>query len=279
MGPILLFLILTLIGHSSSQDATLEMARTVHNVATKPLDVAQLKKTSYTFSEPPKFDDLAVRRLHFKTANVIDKIWETLNNQQRFAIIKEKGVEKEVLKMFQLIQSDVFAMDSYISRSGVVQALKTASLMSATDDGGKWRASWDLIQELTGKVALFYSHFDNHMSASVSDYQQVTRLAMEDFAKSIIQPGSNQNTAITNALSNLNKIIVATPPQFQGSEQSEPKAALYKLYAVLNEKVKRKSCVFPQKKGVRKDIFLKFAQKMEKEACVFPKKRGSKRYI
>ena len=55
---------------------------------------------------PATADDLAVRRLHKETSIVVDKIWETLNNEQRFAIIQEKGVEKEVLKMFRYITHD-----------------------------------------------------------------------------------------------------------------------------------------------------------------------------
>jgi len=168
----------------------------------------------------------------------VEKIWETLDNEQRFAIIQEKGVEKEVLKMFRLtIQSGVFSVDNYISRSKIKQALKSLSLTStASPASTNWRQVWGSIHEMTEKIGLFYTHFDKHMWSAEG---QVTRLAIEDFAKSIIQP----NNGIASALNNLNRLIVPKPPSYQtrGNNTGNPEAsgnaaALHKLYAVLNEK-------------------------------------------
>jgi len=99
------------------------------------------------------------------------------------------------------------------------------------------------MQRLTGKIALFYSHFDRHMTSSANaGSSDVTRLAIEDFAKSIIQPGSTQDTAIVNSLSKLNKLVKPQPPQFDQNNNDDDdmndrtNAALHKLYAVLQEK-------------------------------------------
>ena len=94
-----LILSLVYLVSASANNATLEILRAGANLAISPISV---NSASPAFEGPPATpNDLAVRRLHTKTALVVDKIWETLNNEQRFAIIKEKGVEKEVLKMFK----------------------------------------------------------------------------------------------------------------------------------------------------------------------------------
>jgi len=234
-----LILSLVYLVSASANNATLEILRAGANLAISPISA---NSASPAFEGPPATpNDLAVRRLHTKTALVVDKIWETLNNEQRFAIIKEKGVEKEVLKMFKLnIQSDVFSLDNYITRSKVEQTLKSLALTSTTSTASNaWRQVWDEIHRLKGKIELFYHHFYNHMGSA--EGEQVTRLVIEDFAKSIIQPGQEDSNGISNALDRLNKLVAPKPPAFQTQDNStanDNEAALHKLYAVLMEKAK-----------------------------------------
>ena len=221
------------------QQATLELIKAGQDLAYRPIDAHDSNHNSvYNHEIPPNVDDLATSRLRQKILDVIDKIWETLNNQQRFAIILEKGVEKEVLKMYRLLQSDIFSIDQYISRSQIVQKIKTATLSSETLVGTQWRNSWDIFQSLTGKVALYYSYLDGFMSAAASQSQQdrITRLAMEDYAKSIIQPGSTGDTSILKTLDQFHSLISPALPKFK-NETHQNLAALLKLRRIMLEKV------------------------------------------
>ena len=109
LPAIALVLIAVCYTNGQSNRPSLDIIKAGQDLALHPLKALEAK----TRPQAPR-DDTAMRRLRVKALALVDKIWENLNNPQRFAIIQDKGVEKEILKMFRLIQSDIFAMDGYI---------------------------------------------------------------------------------------------------------------------------------------------------------------------
>ena len=97
---------LSLLTHSvcNNNNAAVLLAQAGQDLAFRPLaNDGNVQPNSHPkFVEPARFDDLATTRLQVKTNDVVDKIWENINDGQRFAIIKDKGAAKEVLKMANL---------------------------------------------------------------------------------------------------------------------------------------------------------------------------------
>ena len=90
-----------------------------------------------------------------------NKIWLRLQE-------KRLGLKLPSLILLRLnIQSDVFSLDNYITRSKVEQTLKSLALTSTTSTASNaWRQVWDEIHRLKGKIELFYHHFYNHMGSA-----------------------------------------------------------------------------------------------------------------
>lgn len=57
----------------------------------------------------------------------------------------------------------------------------------------------------------------------------------EDYARSILQPGSSQDTAMPRTLVLLNNLVV--PHHMPGAEEQERKDVMYKLFQTLKTKV------------------------------------------
>ena len=105
---------------TSNEHPAVLLAKAGQDLAIQPLVNSQDNASNAPkFVEPARFDDLATTRLQVKTNDVVDRLWKNINNVQRFAIIKEKGAAKEILKLFGLLQNDIFALDNQISRSKV----------------------------------------------------------------------------------------------------------------------------------------------------------------
>ena len=102
-----------------TKNSAVLLAKAGQDLAFKPLMNRPVETNNPDFVEPARFDDLATTRLQVKTNDVIDKIWENINEPRRFVIIKEKGAAKEVLKLFGLLQNDIYSLGSQITRSEV----------------------------------------------------------------------------------------------------------------------------------------------------------------
>ena len=107
-------------GCTSNEHPAVLLTKAGQDLAFQPLLNSQDNASNVPkFVELPRFDDLATTRLQVKTNDVVDRLWKNINNVQRFAIIKEKGAAKEILKLFGLLQNDIFALDNQITRSKV----------------------------------------------------------------------------------------------------------------------------------------------------------------
>ncbi len=85
----------------------------------------------------------------------------------------------------------------------------------------------------------------------MSDPESVTKIVLEDYARSIIQPGSSQTTAMLSALDKLNEMVIPMTNS-DGSllHASMRKDLLYKLYqAFAKSRNNEKMCSLDQTPG------------------------------
>lgn len=106
----------------SNEHSAVLLAKAGQDVAFQPLvngPNVHNDTSTLGFREPARFDDLVTTRLQVRTNDIISRLWKNINNAQRFAIIKEKGAAKEVLKLFGLLRKDILTLDKNISTAKV----------------------------------------------------------------------------------------------------------------------------------------------------------------
>lgn len=144
------------------------------------------------------------------------------------AILREKGISEEIVKMFGLLRNDVFAQEQQIEQSNVIYALKTLAV--SPDEVQDWRQTYAKLLKIIGKVNLHYNFMDDFMDKP----RDTNRLILEDYARSIIQPGSTQSTAMLSALEQLNNMAIPTHDGggqlLHGTQRGD---IMYKLYMLL----------------------------------------------
>lgn len=153
--------------------------------------------------EAPTFFDLAISRLQSKVGDVINGLWESLGSKHKLVVLSEEGVSKGVLDTFALVRSDVFALEQQLDRSNFENSLKYL-VVKPQEKASAWLKSFSEFSMILGKVKLQWGILDNYMSNSKSTGQ----LELEDFARSIIQPGSTQKTAMLTTLEELNSLAI-----------------------------------------------------------------------
>ena len=219
--PWVLILSLTFSGGlSSTIDA---FGRAGEHLALLPIQDTQINEDKVVVPElTPSFYDLAISRLQIKADEVVDSIWKALDNDREFRILQEKGLSKSILKMFGLMQSDIFALEQQLDGMNFERSLKTLAVPQnqATD----WYATEREFSKILGKVQLHYGIFDDYMN----NFESTTQLQLEDYARSIIQPGSTQKTAMLTTLKMLNAMSI---PQ-DASNRTDIMFKVYQVYRV-----------------------------------------------
>ena len=108
---------------------------------------------------------------------------------------------KPPLKMFDLLRNDISAVEDQVS---TVQS----TLQKLTSMVGSKIPEWLTIQtkfsNILGKIKLHYTIFDDYMRNA----ETTNQLEIEDYARSIIQPGSTQQTAMLTTLDELNSMAI-----------------------------------------------------------------------
>ena len=152
--------------------------------------------------ELPTFHDLAVSRLQSKVNEVIDQAWKIFNDEREIRKISEKGLAHGILKIFNLLKNDIFALDQQLDGSKIEYSLKTLAV--PTNEASEWIKTYTNFSKILSKVKLHYRIFNDYMNNA----ETTSQLELEDFARSIIQPGSTQQTALLTTLDNLNDLAI-----------------------------------------------------------------------
>ena len=188
--------------------------------------------------EQPRHDDLAASRLQAAMAELSRELWNSLADPQRLRLLEAKpgGARKEVLRRFAgALQGDAFALEQLSAESRVVPVLKRLS--TAGPEAALLRGTWENMTKVVDKVNLHYSYLDTYMS----DPDFVADNALEDYARSIIEPGSSQATSMQAALQQLHNLSV---PNLEVVANGFLRRTLrsdifYKLFLAINGKVPR----------------------------------------
>jgi len=172
----------------------------------------------------PTFYDLAISRLQSKTDEVVTNVWDSLNNKRKLAQLSENGLATGVLKMFDLLRNDISAVEDQVSTVQSTLQKLTAMVGSKTPE---WLTIQTKFSNILGKIKLHYTIFDDYMRNA----ETTNQLEIEDYARSIIQPGSTQQTAMLTTLDELNSMAI---PDIQKDDGAAPRTdLLFKVLKIL----------------------------------------------
>ena len=205
------------------------LTRAGEHLALLPMQ-EQEEEMNIVAEETTSFFDLAISRLQLKTDEVIDGVWNLLNNKREFLILQEKGLSKSILRMFGLLQNDIFAIEQQLDEMNFERSLKTLAVPQK--QASSWYVTQAEFSKILGKIKLHYGIFNDYMSNADS----TTQLQLEDYARSIIQPGSTQRTAMLTTLQMLNEMSI---PQ----DTSNRTDIMYKVYKVFDNYIKKENQV------------------------------------
>ena len=103
--------------------------------------------------------------------------------------------------MFGLLKNDISAIESQVSNVQSTLQKLTAMVASKTPE---WLNIQTKFSTILGKIKLHYNIFDEYMRNA----ETTNQLEIEDYARSIIQPGSTQQTAMLTTLDELNSMAI-----------------------------------------------------------------------
>ena len=111
-------------------------------------------ESSIVPEEIPSFLDLAISRLQIQVDELIDLIWDSMNNKREFLILQEKGLSSNILGLFRDgLQSDVFALEQNLDEINFERSLKTLAVPQ--NQATEWYQTQAEFSKILGKLSYF----------------------------------------------------------------------------------------------------------------------------
>ena len=154
--------------------------------------------------EIPSPEDLVIRRLQGELALRIDDNWESLNNQQRWAIMQTKDPDKQILKSFETIKTKSAELEENINVEAVDMVLNNLSL--PTEDMADWVRFWDKLRKKVGQIAHLYQ---NYFKGYIEKPEAVNENTLLEFATSATQT-SVPDRSLQNMLDMFHTTVIPT---------------------------------------------------------------------
>ena len=123
-----------------------------------------------------------------------------------------KGLATGVLEMFGLLKSDISEIENQVTN--VQSTLQKLATMVASKTP-EWLTIQTKFSNILGKIKLHYNIFDDYMTNA----ETTNQLEIEDYARSIIQPGSTQQTAMLTTLDELNSMAIPETQTDDGKDK------------------------------------------------------------
>ncbi len=188
---LLLFLVLSTLAAASDDNTGRLVSKAAKELMEFPIGDARPVSTGdgvggYEVHQP-SHSDLAISRLQDKVIHTIDKAWEIVRDPRRLAILgtSVESPAKGILSILaQDLVGDVFAMDRRTQESGVVSAV-TSQLGLTRAERYKWEPVWIRLRQLLAKIDTTYEF----LAAYMDNPDKATDAALEDYARSVIEPG------------------------------------------------------------------------------------------
>lgn len=188
--------------------------------------------------ETPTHDDLALSRLQTKVKTVLNSVWKILRDPQRQSVLQGQtgGQGKVVLSMVsQELKGDIFAVD-HANEDHLVS--QTLVMLQSQDHKGDLGSAGNRLAKIIGRVNSFYGYLQKYMD----NQDDVSGNTLEDFARSIIEPGSKQEHTLQTALVELHNLSMPHlgmihPQQGLLGSSTQRTDIYYKLFLLLNNKV------------------------------------------
>jgi len=128
--------------------------------------------------EIPSAEDLLIRRLQGELSIRVEDNWRSLNDPQRWTILKSKGAPKQILKSFERIKNSSLKLEQDVAVEAVEQALNSLDI----EEREEWVLYWDNVRREVGKIAQLYNYFRGYMESDSIDNS-----TLQDFATSVTQ--------------------------------------------------------------------------------------------
>lgn len=197
--------------------------------------------------ETPTHDDLAISRLQTKVKTVLNSVWKILRDPQRQSVLQGQtgGQGKVVLSMVsQELKGDIFAVD-HANEDHLVS--QTLVMLQSQDHKGDLGSAGNRLAKIIGRVNSFYGYLQKYMD----NQDDVSGNTLEDFARSIIEPGSKQEHTLQTALVELHNLSMPHlgmihPQQGLLGSSTQRTDIYYKLFLLLNNKQFDSACSLTQ---------------------------------
>merc|ERR1711962_182922 len=128
--------------------------------------------------EIPSAEDLLIRRLQGELSIRVEDNWRSLDDPQRWTILKSKGAPKQILKSFERIKNSSLKLEQDVAVEAVEQALNSLDI----EEREEWVLYWDNVRREVGKIAQLYNYFRGYMESDSIDNS-----TLQDFATSVTQ--------------------------------------------------------------------------------------------
>lgn len=140
-------------------------------------------------------------------------------------MMQERGLAKDVLEIFGLLKNDIFAIEQQLDNANFENSLKVLAVPPSMAED--WLKTQSEFSKIIGNVKLHYSIFDDYMNNAGSTNQ----LQLEDYARSIIQPGStSQKTAMLTTLSQLNDMAIPK----HNAHNEDRQDVMFKVFSIFD---------------------------------------------
>ncbi len=191
--------------------------------------------------QQPDHGDLAISRLQDRAVAAIDQAWQGVRDPQRLRIleIRPGGAKAEILRGLELgLGRQVRDLSAKNEASGTWRDL--GSLLVRVEGGQVWRETLSTLSRISRKVDALYSHLDSYLSNPES---AASGSVLEDFARSIVEPGSSQEMSLAHSLVQLHNLTMPglgllsqEDGRLLGGRQRNNRDAFYQLSRILQVK-------------------------------------------
>jgi len=153
----------------------------------------------------PKREDLELSRLQDQTKNTFAELWLHLSEPQRLKILSERpgGAARAVLAQ---IGNDISeGIESVEGKLGLRATWSFLNRLDARGSAGEaWREHWTILRRVRGLVDAHYEFLVRYMSEPA----RVPEGALEDYSRSLVEPGGSADISLVSSMMALHNISV-----------------------------------------------------------------------
>lgn len=157
----------------------------------------------------PTAEDLLIRRLQGELSLRIQDNWLSINDPQRWIILKDKGAALQILKSFTLIKDNMIELENSININEVEKILNNLRLNK--EEMRHWLSLWGRLRREVGQIAQLYNYFKAYVD-NPAKYVDRGDSVFSDFSSSIVK-SSVEDRSMQNMLNNFHDAVIPEDSQ------------------------------------------------------------------